>query len=149
MDPQTQEKYLPHVIEPALGVDRLALAFLADAYREEEVAGEQRVVLGFHPAIAPVKAAVLPLSKKLNEHAEKLVDELRRHVLCDYDEAGSIGRRYRRQDEAGTPYCITLDFDSLEDHAVTVRERDSMEQVRIPMEKVGAHLSERLAEAVE
>ncbi|MCZ6534027.1 MAG: glycine--tRNA ligase [SAR324 cluster bacterium] len=148
VDPVSGEKYLPHVIEPALGVDRLALAFLADAYREEEVGGEQRVVLGFHPQIAPLKAAVLPLSKKLNEPAEKLVNDLRRHLLCDYDEAGSIGRRYRRQDEAGTPFCVTLDFESLEDQAVTVRERDAMTQERIPMDKLAAYLNERLEVAV-
>jgi glycyl-tRNA synthetase len=147
VDPQSNEKYLPHVIEPALGVDRLTLAILADAYREEEVEGEQRLVMGFHPSLAPVKAAVMPLSKKLNEPAEKLVNDLRRHLLCDYDEAGSIGRRYRRQDEAGTPFCITFDFDSLEDQAVTVRDRDSMEQVRIPMLELGEHLTERLAQA--
>jgi glycyl-tRNA synthetase len=147
VDGVTGEKYLPHVIEPALGVDRLALALLADAYREEEVEGETRVVLGFHPLLAPLKAAVLPLSKKLNEPALKVFEDIRTGLVCDYDEAGSIGRRYRRQDEAGTPYCVTVDFESLEDHAATVRDRDTMQQERIPMERLQAYLVERLAEA--
>ncbi len=145
VDGVTGEKYLPHVIEPALGVDRLALAFLADAYREEEVEGEPRVVPGLHPALAPVKAAVLPLSKKLAEAGEKVFQDLRRALACDYDDAGSIGRRYRRQDEAGTPFCVTVDFESLEDQAATVRGRDSMAQERIPMERLEAYLRERLA----
>jgi len=144
VDPTTNEKYLPHVVEPALGVDRLALAFLANAYREEEVKGESRVVLGFHHSLAPIKVAVLPLSKKLEEPASKLMGDLQVRFAADYDDAGSIGKRYRRQDEAGTPFCVTLDFDSLEDQAVTVRERDSMAQDRIPMEKLPDYLGEKL-----
>jgi glycyl-tRNA synthetase len=145
VDPVTGEKYLPDVVEPALGVDRLALAFLCDAYREETVRDEQRTVLGFHRALAPIKVAVLPLSKKLEETARKVHDDLRARFHTEYDEAGSIGRRYRRQDEIGTPFCVTVDFDSLEDHAATVRERDTMEQERIPLERLGAYLGERLA----
>jgi glycyl-tRNA synthetase len=144
VDPVTGEKYLPHVIEPALGVDRLALAFLCDAYREEEVRGEQRTVLGLHPRLAPVKVAVLPLSKKLEEAAGKLHGDLRTRFHCEYDEAGSIGRRYRRQDEIGTPLCITVDFESLEDHAATVRERDSMTQTRVAFDQLPAFLGEKL-----
>jgi glycyl-tRNA synthetase len=146
VDPVSGEKYLPHVIEPALGVDRLLLAFLCDAYREEEVRGEQRTVLGLHARLAPVKVAVLPLSKKLEEAAGKVFEDLRRRFVCEYDEAGSIGRRYRRQDEIGTPYCVTVDFDSLEDHAATVRHRDSMEQDRVPLDKLADFLADRLAD---
>lgn len=148
MDPKTQERYLPHVIEPALGVDRLCLSLLCDAYEEETLdSGDTRVVLRFHPSIAPVKAAILPLSKKpeLSTAAEKIYHDLMQQWPCEYDETQSIGKRYRRQDELGTPYCITVDFDSLEDHAVTVRERDSMEQVRIPIEKLKAYLINKLA----
>ena len=149
VDPVSNEKYLPQVIEPALGVDRLALAFLADAYREEEVRGEQRTVLGFHPRIAPIKAAVLPLSKKLEEPAGKVYDDLRTHLVSDYDEAGSIGRRYRRQDEAGTPFCITVDFETLDDHAATVRHRDSMQQERVPLTRLREYVQEHLARATD
>ncbi len=144
VDGVTGEKYLPHVVEPALGVDRLALAFLCNAYREEEVRGEQRTVLALHHRLAPVKVAVLPLSKKLDEPARKLFADVQRRFICDYDDTGSIGKRYRRQDEVGTPFCVTLDFDSLEDQAVTVRERDTMEQERIAMDKLPAYLAERL-----
>jgi glycyl-tRNA synthetase len=122
------------------------MAFLMAAYDEEEVKGETRVVLRLHHRIAPYKVAVLPLSKKpeLSEPARALAAELRGSFMCDYDETQSIGRRYRRQDELGTPYCITMDFDSLEDHAVTVRERDSMEQERVAIAEVGAYLRERM-----
>lgn len=145
LDPETNERYIPYVIEPSLGVERLALALLANAYEEEALeGGDSRTVLRFHPAIAPVKAAVLPLSKKLGEEAEKLYDELRKHFSVEYDEAGSIGKRYRRQDEIGTPYCITFDFESLEDKAVTVRERDSMTQVRLPIAELTAFLREKV-----
>ncbi|HKI98123.1 MAG TPA: glycine--tRNA ligase [bacterium] len=144
VDPVTGEKYLPHVIEPALGVDRLTLAFLCDAYREEEVRGETRAVLGLHPRLAPIKVAVLPLSKKLEETAQQVHDDLRTRFACEYDESGSIGRRYRRQDEIGTPLCVTVDFESLEDHAATIRERDSMEQARIPFDRLGDYLAEKL-----
>ena len=145
-DPDTNEKYVPYVIEPSLGADRVALAFLVDAYDEEQVGeGDTRVVLHLHPALAPMKAAVLPLSKKLSEGASKLYDELARYFPVDYDEAGSIGKRYRREDEIGTPFCITYDFDSAEDGCVTVRDRDTMQQVRIPMADVRAYIEERLA----
>ena len=144
VDPQSGEKYLPHVIEPALGVDRLALAFLCDAYREEEVRGERRTVLGLHHRLAPVKVGVLPLSKKLEEPAVKVYEDLRKIFACEYDDAGSIGRRYRRQDEIGTPFCVTVDFDSLEDKQATIRDRDSMEQVRVPIVDLVPVLSQRL-----
>ena len=135
-DPETNERYLPYVIEPSLGVERTVLALLCGAYDEEvldEAKGDVRTVLHFAPAIAPVKIAVLPLSKKLAEPAEKVYAELSRDWMCDFDVTGNIGKRYRREDEIGTPYCVTYDFDSEEDHAVTIRERDSMAQVRVPI----------------
>ncbi|MBQ4250165.1 MAG: glycine--tRNA ligase [Clostridia bacterium] len=136
-DPATNEKYIPYVIEPSLGADRVALAFLIDAYDEEEVSeGDVRTVLRLHPALAPFKAAVLPLSKKLSDKAGEVFSALSREFCVDYDETGSIGKRYRRQDEIGTPYCITYDFESEEDGCVTVRERDSMEQVRIKIDEL-------------
>ena len=136
-DPATNEKYIPYVIEPSLGADRVALAFLIDAYDEEEVSeGDVRTVLRLHPALAPFKAAVLPLSKKLSDKAGEVFSALSREFSVDYDETGSIGKRYRRQDEIGTPYCITYDFESEEDGCVTVRERDSMEQVRIKIDEL-------------
>ncbi|MBO5564405.1 MAG: glycine--tRNA ligase [Lachnospiraceae bacterium] len=128
------ERYVPFVVEPSLGCDRVTLAFLCDAYDEEELEdGEKRTVLRFHPALAPVKIGVLPLSKKLNEGAEKIYQELSKSYYCEFDDRGAIGKRYRRQDEIGTPFCVTYDFDSEEDHAVTIRMRDSMEQVRVPI----------------
>ncbi|MFH0800357.1 MAG: glycine--tRNA ligase [Pseudomonadota bacterium] len=133
-DDARKEKYVPHVIETSVGVDRTALAVLADAYREEDVKGEKRVVLGLDPSIAPVQAAVLPLSGKLGEPAKKLELDVRKHFVSEYDDAGSIGKRYRRHDEIGTPFCVTYDFDSENDHAVTVRDRDSMQQERIPID---------------
>ncbi len=133
-DPEKNEKYVPYVVEPSVGVDRLLLAVYADAYAEEELeGGDSRNVLRFHPAIAPVKIAILPLSKKLTEEAEKLHKLLSPHYAVELDERQSIGKRYRRQDEIGTPYCVTIDFDSLEDNAVTIRHRDTMEQVRVPI----------------
>ncbi len=145
LDPVTNEKYIPYCIEPSVGADRVALAFLVDAYAEEDLGdGDSRVVLHLHPALAPVKAAVFPLSKKLSEPAFGLYEKLAKHFPVEYDEAGSIGKRYRRQDEIGTPFCITFDFDSLEDKCVTVRLRDSMEQVRIPIDDLLAYLSEQL-----
>ena len=136
-DDETKERYIPYVIEPSLGADRVTLAFLCAAYDEEELAdGDVRTVFRFHPALAPVKVAVLPLSKKLNEQSEKIYTELSKYFNCEFDDRGSIGKRYRRQDEIGTPYCITVDFDTENDHAVTVRDRDSMEQVRIPIEEL-------------
>ncbi len=145
-DPETNEKYIPFVVEPSLGADRVTLAFLVDAY-DEEVLDEKdtRVVLRLHPALAPFKAAVLPLSKKLGPQAQELYAQLAKDFMIDYDEAGSIGKRYRRQDEIGTPFCITFDFESLEDGAVTVRERDSMEQIRLPIAELKAYLAEKIA----
>ena len=146
-DPETNEHYIPYVIEPSLGADRVALAFLIDAYDEEVIDAEKndtRVVLHLHPALAPFKAAVLPLSKKLSESAEKVYDELAKYFRIDFDESGSIGKRYRRQDEIGTPFCITYDFDSETDGCVTVRERDSMEQVRIPVSELKNYISEKI-----
>lgn len=145
LDPETNERYVPYVIEPSLGVERLALALLVNAYEEEELeGGDTRTVLRFHHAIAPVKVAILPLSKKLGEGAREVYAELRKHFVAEYDEAGAIGRRYRRQDEIGTPYCVTFDFDSLEDKAVTVRERDSMAQERIPISELTAYLKGKM-----
>ena len=135
-DQETNEKYVPYVIEPSLGVERLFLAVLTEAYDEEiidEAKNDKRVVLRFHPALAPFKAAVLPLSKKLSEQAGEVFETLSKKFSVDYDDAGSIGKRYRRQDEIGTPFCITYDFDSVEDGCVTVRDRDTMQQVRIPI----------------
>ena len=144
-DPETNEKYIPYVIEPSLGADRVALAFLCDAYDEEEVGeGDVRTVLRLHPALAPYKAAVLPLSKKLSEPARELWTKLADHFMVDYDEAGTIGKRYRREDEIGTPFCITYDFESQEDGCVTIRFRDTMEQVRLPMGEVLSFIEERL-----
>jgi glycyl-tRNA synthetase len=143
------EKFVPYVIETSVGVDRTALAILADAYREEEVRGEKRVVMGFHPDVAPVQVGVLPLSAKLKEPAKRFELEIRRSFVSEYDDAGSIGRRYRRHDEIGTPYCITYDFDSENDHAVTVRDRDSMQQERIPMDRVVEHLRDKFVRSCQ
>ena len=135
LDPETNEKYIPYVIEPSLGCDRVALAFLCNAYEEQEIAkGDVRTVLHLHPALAPYKVAVLPLSKKLSDKANEVYEKLSKNFMCDYDEAGSIGKRYRREDEIGTPYCVTIDFDTLEDNQVTIRDRDTMEQVRISID---------------
>ncbi|WP_416828565.1 glycine--tRNA ligase [Ectobacillus polymachus] len=144
IDPQTNERFVPYCIEPSLGADRVTLAFLCDAYEEEQLENETRTVLHFHPALAPFKAAILPLSKKLAEGAGEVYAELSKHFMIDYDETGSIGKRYRRQDEIGTPYCITFDFDSLEDHQVTVRDRDTMEQVRMPISELRAFLESKI-----
>ena len=152
-DQEKNEHYIPYVIEPSLGADRVTLAFLCEAYDEEVVdaaKNDTRVVMHFHPALAPFKCAVLPLSKKLSEPATELYHKLQKRFMCDYDEAGSIGKRYRRQDEIGTPFCITLDFQTVgddttpADHCVTIRERDSMEQVRIPMSEVKNYIAERI-----
>ena len=147
-DPETSDRYIPYVIEPSLGVERSFLAFLVDAYDEEVIDAEKndtRVVLHFHPALAPYKAAVLPLSKKLAEGAGKIYTELSDYFMVDYDDAGSIGKRYRREDEIGTPFCITYDFDSVEDGCVTVRDRDTMEQVRIPIAGLREYIEEKIA----
>ena len=130
-------EYPAYCIEPSLGCDRVALAFLCNSYDEEEIGeGDVRVVLHLHPALAPYKVAILPLSKKLSEKAEEVYTRLSKKFMCDYDEAGSIGKRYRREDEIGTPYCVTIDFDTLEDNAVTIRDRDTMEQVRVKIDEV-------------
>lgn len=145
IDQATGERYVPYCIEPSLGADRVTLAFLIEAYDEEELeGGDSRVVLHFHPALAPVKAAVLPLSKKLNEGAEKVFETLGKKFNVEYDDAGSIGKRYRRQDEIGTPYCITYDFDSETDGCVTVRDRDTMEQERIKIDELEAFLEQKM-----
>ena len=145
-DQETGEHYIPYVIEPSLGADRVALAFLVDAYDEETIGeGDVRTVLHLHPALAPIKAAVLPLSKKLSEKALELYDDLAKEFMIDFDETGSIGKRYRREDEIGTPFCITYDFDTENDGCVTVRDRDTMEQVRIPIESVKDYIRERIA----
>ncbi len=155
-DPETGEKYIPYVVEPSLGADRVTLAFLVDAYDEEVIDAEKndvRVVLRLHPTLAPFKCAVLPLSKKLADAAGELHAALSKRFMCDYDEAGSIGKRYRRQDEIGTPFCITLDFDTVgdaekglaADNCVTVRERDTMQQVRMPIAEVADYIQARVA----
>ena len=144
-DDEEKRKYIPYVIEPSLGVERTFLAFLCSAYDEEELeGGDTRTVLHFHPALAPVKVAVLPLSKKLAEPAQKIYSELAKYYNCDYDDRGNIGKRYRREDEIGTPFCVTYDFDSEEDGAVTVRERDSMEQVRVKIEDLKDYFEDKM-----
>ena len=146
-DQTTNEKYLPYVVESSLGADRVALAFLCDAYDEEVVDAEKndtRVVMHLHPALAPMKAAILPLSKKLSEGAMKVHDLLAKRFMVEYDDAGSIGKRYRRQDEIGTPMCVTYDFDSETDGCVTVRDRDTMEQIRLPIDELTAFIEKRL-----
>ncbi|WP_270182125.1 glycine--tRNA ligase [Alkalihalobacillus sp. CinArs1] len=143
-DQQTGERYVPYCIEPSLGADRVTLAFLIEAYEEQELEdGTSRSVMHFHPALAPFKAAVLPLSKKLSDEAREVHAELAKYFMVDYDEAGSIGKRYRRHDEVGTPFAITFDFDSLEDKQVTVRDRDTMEQQRMPISELKNFLEEK------
>ena len=158
-DQAKNEHYIPYVIEPSLGADRVVLAFLVDAYDEEVVGQDKkgnddvRVVLHLHPALAPFKAAVLPLSKKLSGKAEELYHMLQKDFMVDFDDAGSIGKRYRREDEIGTPYCITVDFETVgdpekgveADNAVTIRDRDTMEQVRVPISRLRDWLAEKLA----
>ncbi len=144
VDPVTNEKYIPYVIEPSLGVERMTLAVLSNAYEEEELdGGDSRVVMHFSPALAPVKVAVLPLQKQLNEKAEEIYSSLSKSFFTDFDAAGSIGKRYRRQDEIGTPYCVTVDFDTLEDGSVTVRERDSMAQERVKIADLDGYFAEK------
>ena len=148
-DPETNEKYVPYCVEPSLGADRVTLAFLTDAYDEEVLTSEDgkedvRTVLRFHPALAPFKAAVLPLVKKLSHIAEPIHEELSKHFMIDYDETGSIGKRYRREDEIGTPFCICVDFDTEVDNCVTIRDRDTMEQIRLPISEVRGYIEERL-----
>ena len=149
LDPETNERYVPYCIEPSVGVERLVLAFLVDAYDEEvltDAKGKEdvRTVMRLHPALAPYKAAVLPLSKKLEDVARPVYEELRKYFMVEYDAAGSIGKRYRREDEIGTPFCICVDFDTAEDGSVTIRDRDTMEQVRVPVSEVRNYIEERL-----
>jgi glycyl-tRNA synthetase len=146
VDPQTKERYVPHVIEPAAGVGRTILALLCDAYDEDELGGEQRTVLRLHPTVAPVKVAVLPLLRKDGhpELARTVYEELRTRMSAEYDEGGAIGRRYRRQDEIGTPFAVTIDHQSVEDHTVTLRQRDSLQQDRIAIDRLAAELEERI-----
>ncbi len=146
LDPNTNERYVPYCIEPSLGADRVALAFLIEAYDEEELDGgkDTRTVLHLHPSLAPFKAAILPLSKKLSDKAGEVYSNLSKYFSVDYDEAGSIGKRYRREDEIGTPYCITVDFDTLENNTVTVRDRDTMEQIRISIDELKNYIEEKL-----
>ena len=146
-DPETNERYIPYVVEPSLGVERTVLAILSNAFEEQVIDAEKndvRTVLHFHPTLAPFKAAVLPLSKKLSEKADEIYSDLIKCFPVDYDESGSIGKRYRRQDEIGTPYCITIDFETLEDNAVTIRDRDTMEQVRIPVSELKNYITEKI-----
>ena len=141
-----KQKYIPYVIEPSLGADRVVLAFLCSAYDEEVLDAEKndvRTVLHFHPALAPVKIGVLPLSKKLNEGAEKIYQQLSKKYNCEYDDRGNIGKRYRRQDEIGTPFCVTYDFESENDGAVTIRDRDTMEQVRVKIDELDAYFADK------
>ena len=144
-DAESGEKYVPYCIEPSLGADRMVLAFLCNSYDEEKIdENDTRVVLHLHPALAPYKVAVLPLSKKLSEKAKEVYTKLSKKFMCDYDEAGSIGKRYRREDEIGTPYCVTIDFDTLEDDTVTIRDRDTMEQIRLKIDDVENWVEEKL-----
>ncbi len=146
LDQETGEKFVPYCVEPSLGCDRVTLAFLCNAYEEQEIAeGDVRTVLHLHPALAPYKVAVLPLSKKLSEKAEEVYAKLSKNFMCDYDEAGSIGKRYRREDEIGTPYCVTIDFDTLEDECVTIRDRDTMEQVRVKIDELESYIQNKIA----
>ena len=145
LDQESGEKYIPYCIEPSLGADRVALAFLCNSYEKEEVSeGDVRTVLKLHPALAPYKVAVLPLSKKLSDKAREVYEKISKSFMCDYDEAGSIGKRYRREDEIGTPYCVTIDFDTLEDESVTVRDRDTMEQVRVKIDELTDWVEEKI-----
>ena len=145
LDPETGERYIPYCIEPSVGCDRVTLAFLCNSYEEEEIAeGDSRIVLHLHPALAPYKVAILPLSKKLSTKAEEVYQQLSKKYMCDYDEAGSIGKRYRREDEIGTPYCITVDFDTETDNSVTIRDRDTMEQVRVKIDELEAWLDKKI-----
>ncbi len=145
LDPFTNEKFVPNVIEYSIGADRLTLALLCEAYDEETLEnGETRVVMHFHPAIAPYKVAVLPLQKNLSEKAKEVYAMLSKEFMCDYDDAGSIGKRYRRQDEIGTPFCITIDFETLDNQTVTIRERDSMKQIRLPISELVEYVEKRI-----
>ncbi len=146
LDPYTNEKYIPNVVEYSIGADRLTLAVLCEAYEEETISeGDTRVVMHFHPAIAPYKVAVLPLQKNLSEKANEVYSKLAKHFMVTYDEAGSIGKRYRRQDEIGTPMCVTIDFDTLEDNSVTIRDRDTMQQIRLSIDELVDYVNKKIA----
>ena len=145
LDPETNEKYVPYVIEPSVGVDRLFLAIICNAYEKQELENnDSRVVLHLNAKLAPFKVAILPLSKKLSDKANEVLDLISKEFNCDYDETGSIGKRYRREDEIGTPYCVTIDFDTLNDNQVTVRDRDTMEQVRIPISELQNYIKNKI-----
>lgn len=145
LDPVTNEKYVPYVVEPSVGPERLFLAVLCDAYEEQEIAeGDVRTVMHLHPFLAPFKVAVLPLSKKLNDKAKEVYTQLAKHFMVDFDDAGSIGKRYRREDEIGTPYCVTVDFQTLEDNTVTVRDRDTMEQIRLSVFELNDYIAKKV-----
>ena len=145
LDPYTNEKFIPYCVEPSLGADRVALAFLCNAYEEQELeGGDVRTVLHLHPALAPFKCAVLPLSKKLSEQAQAVYEKLAKKFMVDFDETGSIGKRYRREDEIGTPYCVTVDFETETDGCVTVRDRDTMEQIRLPIDQLTSYIESKL-----
>ena len=145
-DPYTNETFIPTVVEHTIGADRLTLVILCDAYEEENLEnGDTRVVMHFHPAIAPYKVAILPLQKNLSEKAKEVYNKLNKFFMCTYDESGSIGKRYRRQDEIGTPYCVTIDFDTLEDDTVTIRDRDTMEQVRMKINELPVYVMEKIS----
>jgi glycyl-tRNA synthetase len=146
LDPFTNERFLPNVIEYSIGADRLTLALLCEAYDEEELeGGDSRVVMHLHPAIAPYKVAILPLQKNLGEKANEVYSLLAKHFMVTYDEAGSIGKRYRRQDEIGTPMCVTIDFDTLENNTVTIRDRDTMEQIRLSIDELVDYVNKKIA----
>ena len=145
IDPVTNEKYIPHDVEYSIGADRLTLATLCEFYDEETLEnGETRIVYHFHPAIAPYKVAVLPLQKNMSEKAKELMKKLSKHFMCTYDESGSIGKRYRRQDQIGTPFCVTIDFETLENGTVTLRDRDTMEQIRLSEDELIKYVSEKI-----
>ena len=144
LDPFTNEKFVPWVVEYSIGADRLMLAVLCEAYDEEQLENETRVVMHFHPALAAYKVAVLPLQKQQTEKAREVYNELSKHFMCTFDEAGSIGKRYRRQDEIGTPICLTVDFDTLEDNTVTLRDRDTMEQIRLNINEVVPYVLDKI-----
>ena len=144
LDPETNTKYIPYVIEPSVGADRLFLSVLSDAYDEEELEKDTRTVMHLHPAVAPIKAAILPLTKKQSDEAMEIYAMLAKDFNCEFDVAGQIGKRYRRQDAIGTPFCITVDFDTATDHAVTLRDRDTMEQIRLPIDELNAYIASKV-----
>lgn len=144
LDPATNEKYIPYCVEPSVGLDRLLLMVLTDAYDVEELENDSRIVMRLNPVLAPYTIAILPLSKKLNDKALELFDELSKHFRVIYDDTGSIGKRYRREDAIGTPFCVTVDFDTLEDNTVTIRDRDTMDQIRLPIHELIAYFGDKV-----